>query len=150
MPYIEQKNWTHVRKIFGYLRYDTYEELATMNGLYHNELRLYKNFFQPVMKLASKERIGGKVKRKYDVPETPHQRLMESAQIPEEVKEELKGIYLSLNPAQLKRNIDAKLDRLHEAYGEKKRTLQVNPHKKLTPRRVTYYMIQQPAVGLPT
>jgi Integrase core domain. len=60
--YIEQKNWTHVRKIFGYLRYDTYEELAIMKDLYHNELRLYKNFFQPVMKLASKERIGGKVK----------------------------------------------------------------------------------------
>ena len=55
--YIEQKNWTHVRKVFGYLRYDTYEELAGMNDLYHNELRLYKNFFQPVMKLKSKERV---------------------------------------------------------------------------------------------
>lgn len=49
-----------------------------MNDLYRNELRLYKNFFQPVMKLQSKERIGGKVKRKYDVPLTPYQRLMES------------------------------------------------------------------------
>lgn len=39
--YIEQKNWTHVRKIFGYLRYDTYEELMIINNLYHNELRLY-------------------------------------------------------------------------------------------------------------
>ena len=47
-----------MRKIFGYLRYDSYEELATMNDLYRNELRLYKNFFQPVMKLQSKERIG--------------------------------------------------------------------------------------------
>jgi hypothetical protein len=110
-----------VRKIFGYLRYDTYEELAIMKGLYHNELRLYKNFFQPVMKLASKERIGGKVKRKYDVPETPYQRLMELGQIPEEVKEELKGIYLSLNPAQLKRNIDAKLAELYQTYGGEKR-----------------------------
>jgi hypothetical protein len=148
--YIEQKNWTHVRKIFGYLRYDTYEELAIMNDLYHNELRLYKNFFQPVMKLASKERIGGKVKRKYDVPETPYQRLMESGQIPEEVKEELKGIYLSLNPAQLKRNIDAKLAKLCKAYEEKRGTQQVNPYKKLVPRTVRYYMIQQPPVGLPT
>jgi len=147
--YIEQKNWTHVRKIFGYLRYDTYEELAIMNDLYHNELRLYKNFFQPVMKLASKERIGGKVKRKYDVPETPYQRLMESGQISEEVKEELKGIYLSLNPAQLKRNIDAKLDKLCKAYEEKRGTQQVNPHKKLVPRTVTFYMTQQPPVGLP-
>jgi hypothetical protein len=72
------------------------------------------------MKLVSKERIGGSIKRKYDVPETPYQRLMESGQIPEEVKEELKGIYLSLNPAQLKRNIDAKLAKLCKAYEEKK------------------------------
>jgi hypothetical protein len=103
--YIEEKNWTHVRKVFGYLRYDTYEELAIMNDLYHNELRLYKNFFQPVMKLQSKERIGGKVKRKYDTPETPYQRLMESGQITKEVKEQLQAIYLSLNPAELKREI---------------------------------------------
>ena len=69
--YIEQKNWTHVRKIFGYLRYDTYDELSIMNDLYHNELRLYKNCFQPVMKLKSKERVGGKVKRKYEASKTP-------------------------------------------------------------------------------
>jgi hypothetical protein len=148
--YIEQKNWTHVRKIFGYLRYDTYEELAIMNDLYHDELRLYKNFFQPVMKLISKKRIGGSVKRKYDVPETPYQRLMESSQIPEEVKEELKGLYLSLNPAQLKRNIDAKLAKLCKAYEEKSGTQQVNPYKKLVPHMVRNYMIQQSPVGLAT
>ncbi len=55
--YIEQKNWTHVRKVLGYFRYDTVEELGIINSLYRNELRLYKNFFQPVMKLISKERI---------------------------------------------------------------------------------------------
>ena len=145
--YIEQKNWTHVRKVFGYLRYDTYEEMAIMNDLYHNELRLYKNFFQPVMKLKSKERVGGKVKRKYEASKTPYQRLMESGQIRDEVKDELKGIYLSLNPAELKRNIDAKLAKLYKAYEGKKGTQQVNPYKKLSPRSVTFYMIQQPAVG---
>jgi len=144
--YIEQKNWTHVRKVFGYLRYDTPEELAIINDLYHNELRLYKNFFQPVMKLASKERVGGKIKRKYEASKTPYQRLMESDQIPDEVKEELKGIYFSLNPAQLKRSIDNKLARLYKAYEEKGRTQQVDPYKKLVPRTVSFYMIQQPAV----
>ena len=148
--YIEQKNWTHVRKVFGYLRYDTYEELMIMNDLYHNELRLYKNFFQPVMKLVSKERVGGKIKRKYEASKTPYRRLMESDQIPDEVKEELKGIYLGLNPAQLKRDIDAKLAGLYKAYEEKRGTQQVDPYKKLAPRTVTFYMIQQPAVGLPT
>ncbi|MCL0061108.1 transposase [Dehalococcoidia bacterium] len=62
--YIEQKNWTHVRKTFGYLRHDTVAEIMIMNDLYRGDLRLYKNFFQPVMKLVSKERIGGKLKKK--------------------------------------------------------------------------------------
>lgn len=148
--YIEEKNWTHVRKVFGYLRYDTYEELAIMNDLYRDELRLYKNFFQPVMKLQSKERIGGKVTRKYEAAKTPYQRLMESSQIPESVREELKGTYLSLNPAELKRNIDAKLAELYQAYEEKRRTQHVDPYKKLVPRMVGNYMIQQSPVGLGT
>jgi hypothetical protein len=148
--YIEEKNWTHVRKVFGYLRYDTYEELAIMNDLYRGELRLYKNFSQPVMKLQSKERIGGRVKRKYDVPKTPYQRLMESDEIPSEVKHELKEIYLSLNPAELKRNIDAKLAKLYKAYEEKRKTQQVDPYKKLVPHTVRSYMIQRSPVGLAT
>ena len=93
-----------------------------INNLYHNELRLYKNFFQPVMKLTEKVRIGGSVKRKYDIPKTPYQRLMESKQIPEEVKTQHEGVYLSLNPAQLKRSIDAKLAKLYKAYEEERRT----------------------------
>jgi len=148
--YIEQKNWTHVRKVLGYLRYDTPEELMIMNDLYHHELRLYKNFFQPVMKLVSKERIGGRIKRKYGVPHTPYQSLMESGQVSTEAREELKGIYLSLNPAELKRSIEAKLDKLYRVYEEKRRTQQVDPHRKLAPRTVTFFMMQQPKVGLPT
>lgn len=126
--YIEEKNWTHVRKIFGYLRYDTYQELAIMNDLYRNELRLYKNFFQPVMKLQRKERIGGRVKRKYEVAKTLYQRLTASNQIPEEVVEELRRTYLSLNPAELKRSIDAKLAELYQAYEEKKGARHIDPH----------------------
>ena len=144
------KNWTHVRKIFGYLRYDTYEELTIMNDLYRNELRLYKNFFQPVMKLQSKERIGGKVKRRYQQAKTPYHRILESNEIPQETQDELKGIYLNLNPAELKRNIDAKLAGLYRAYEEKRRTEHVDPHKKLIPRKVRYYMIQQCPIGLGT
>ena len=148
--YIEQKNWTHVRKLLGYLRYDTLGELMIINDLYRNELRLYKNFFQPVMKLVSKERIGGKIKRKYGVPKTPYQSLRESNQVSKEAKEELKGVYLGLNPAELKRGIEAKLDKLFKTYEEKRRTQQVNPHKRLVAHMVTSFMIQRPKVGLPT
>ena len=147
--YIEQKNWTHVRKVLGYLRYDSPKELMIINDLYQHELRLYKNFFQPVMKLASKERIGGRVKRKYDVPQSPYQRLAESGQLPEEAKRQLEAVYLSLNPAELKRSIDAKLDKLYQIYEEKRGSQQVNPMRKVVPHMVTFYMMQQPPVGLP-
>ncbi len=134
----------------GYLRYDTIGELVIINDLYRGELRLYKNFFQSVMKLVSKERIGGRVKRKYDMPQSPYQRLMESNQLPEESKRKLEAIYLSLNPAQLERSIDTKLDKLHQTYEQKGRAQQVDPRKRLVPRMVTSFMIQQPKVGLPT
>jgi hypothetical protein len=148
--YIEQKNWTHVRKILGYLRYDTLAELSIINDLYRGDLRLYKNFFQPVMKLVSKERIGGSVKRKYDTPKTPYQRLMDSGQISEQTRKQLEMVYLSLNPAQLKRSIDTKLDNLYQAYEKKGMSEQAEPMKKVVPRTVTSFMIKQDPVGLPT
>lgn len=148
--YVEQKNWTHVRKIFGYLRYDTEKELEIINDLYHNELRLYKNFFQPAMKLEEKIRIGSKIKRKYDTPKTPYQRLIESSQINKQVKQELTDLYYSLNPAELKRRIDIKLKRLQQIYQLKNQTQKVEPLKKLTPRSVTNYIIQPESIRLPT
>lgn len=146
--YIEQKNWTHVRKTVGYLRYDTDKELALVNSLYENELRLYKNFFSPVMKLIKKERIAGKLKRQYDIPKTPYQRLMGSGQISDEKKKELQIIYRSLNPAELKRGIEEKTHKLYQLYEEKNRTTEANPSKKQRPRSVTNYMIQQSQIGL--
>jgi len=131
---VEQKNWTHVKKFVGYVRYDTIEEQDILNDLYRNELRLFKNFFQPVIKLVSKERIGGKIRRKYDSPRTPYHRLMESEKITEQTKRQLKAIYESLNPAQLKRNIDQKLDLLFKAYQGKNKTLKVDMQKKISVR----------------
>ena len=147
--YIEQKNWTHVKKVFGYLRYDTQEELEIINDLYENDLRLFKNFFSPVMKLVKKERIGGKVKRKYDVPKTPCQRLLESDYLSKQAKKELENFYLSLNPARIRREIDKKTQKLFRVYQEKKSGQEAIPFKKQTSRTVTNYMIQQPLVGLP-
>ena len=86
-----------MRKILGYLRYDTFAELSIINDLYRGDLRLYKNFLQPMMKLVSKERIGGSVKRKYDTPKTPYQRLMDSGQVSEQTRKQLEMVYLSLS-----------------------------------------------------
>jgi IS30 family transposase len=76
--HIEQKNWTHVRRIFGWVRLDTPEQLQAMNALYKGELRLMMNLFQPCVKLISKERVGSKLRRKYDKPATPLKRLAAS------------------------------------------------------------------------
>ena len=146
--FVEQKNWTHVKKYVGYLRYDTKEELKILNDLYRNELRLYKNFFQPVIKLVLKERIGGKIHRKYDIPKTPYQRVMESKEVPKEKKEELKKIYKSLNPAELKKAIDRKLDFLYKAYQKKNKTSKVEFQKKLKQNSLTFIMTQPEPISL--
>jgi hypothetical protein len=136
--FVEQKNSTHVRKIIGYLRYDTKEEMEIINDLYHHELRLYKNFFQPVMKLKNKVRVKGKIHRQYDIPKTPYARMMESNQISEETKTKLKLIYDSLNPAELKRNIDRKLENLYKAYQKKSGIKVEQNRKKLTTTMVSF------------
>jgi hypothetical protein len=146
--FVEQKNSTHVRAVIGHLRYDTEKELKIINSLYRGELRLYKNFFQPTMKLKEKIRDKGKVHRKYDTPLTPYQRIMESEKIPEENKKELRKLYQRLNPAELKRKIDEKIHRLFEIYEEKQGGAKASPSKKQIPPRVRFYMTQQQPIGL--
>jgi len=120
--YVEQKNYTHVRKLLGYFRYDTPAELSVINDLYRNELRLYKNFFQPVMKLSKKVRLGSKKKRKYEPAKTPFRRLVASNQISQKIKDELRVQHQALNPAALKRTIDAKIYSLYKVYRAKRQT----------------------------
>lgn len=111
--YIEQKNYTHVRKLVGYHRYDTEEQIKLLNDLYRNEYRLFTNFFRPMMKIKSKEKINNSVcKKKYDDAKSPYQRLMACKQLSPEEKKKLKVLYLSLNPVQLKRAIDEKTAKL--------------------------------------
>jgi hypothetical protein len=108
--YVEQKNYTHIRKWLGYGRYNTKEQLDAINDLFRNELRLFNNFFRPVMKILAKEKINNSVCRKtYDTAQTPYQRLMDCEQISKEKKQELEKLYLSLNPVELKKTINRKL-----------------------------------------
>jgi hypothetical protein len=102
--FIEQKNYTIVRRYVGYARYDTDIAQKLMNELYVH-LRLYVNFFLPVMKLIQKTRIGSRVRKKYDKPQTPYQRVLASPFVLEINKEELRQQYSNLNPAMLRRQI---------------------------------------------
>jgi Skp family chaperone for outer membrane proteins len=102
---VEQKNYSVVRRAVGYQRFDTDEQLGLLNELYE-KLDLYNNFFQPSMKLQSKERHGARVQKKYDAARTPYQRLLDASFIAEEIKKQLRAEYRLLNPAQLKRQIE--------------------------------------------
>jgi len=130
--FIEQKNSTHVRKIFGHLRYDTEKEIEILNDLYRNELGLYKNFFQPVMFLIEKKRIKSKIIRKYDEPKTPFERVIKSESMPDSVKQKLSEVYQNLNPAELKRQIDKKIRLLFDVHQKKMKNL-ISPFKKQIP-----------------
>ena len=72
--HVEQKNWTHVRKLVGWDRYDTPVAQQALNALYA-DLRLFQNLFQPSMKLQRKERRGSRLLRRYDRPQTPFERV---------------------------------------------------------------------------
>jgi len=112
--YIEQKNWSVIRRTVGYGRYDTDKELRPLNKLY-GYLRLYVNFFQPIRKLVQKERIGSRIKKRYDVAQTPFRRVLASADISEEIKVKLERQYAMLNPVQLKREITRLQNQLYKS-----------------------------------
>jgi hypothetical protein len=109
--YIEQRNWTVVRQVVGYARYESPEALILLNIIYE-DLRLFVNFFQPVMKLESKTRTGSKVRKKYDKAQTPYQRIRASSDIDQAAKHQLQEVYLALNPAEQRRRIEANLTKL--------------------------------------
>lgn len=109
--YVEQKAWSVIRRLIGYDRYATkaaYEELFRLYAL----LPRYLNFFHPVAKLVAKARHGAKVTKRYDRAQTPYQRLRVSGVLDAQQRTALEGLYLSLNPIQLRGEIDASLQRL--------------------------------------
>lgn len=109
--YVEQKNFSVVRKYVGYFRYETPEQLRLLNALY-DVLRLYINFFQPVMKRKREEeqdlmdKKKGKHTKRYDTPQTPYQRVLASLRVPKPHKLKLKRVFRSLNPVTIKQEIE--------------------------------------------
>ncbi len=102
--FVEQKNYSIVRRAVGYSRYEGTKAVGSLNRLYAL-LRLRTNFFLPSMKLVEKQRIGSQVHKKYDNPKTPYQRVLESPEIAENVKNGLREQYRDLNLAELNRRI---------------------------------------------
>lgn len=109
--HVEQKNWSVVRRLIGYDRFESEAEYRLLQSIYA-DLRFYANFFQPVVKLVSKRRVDKKLIKSYDRAATPYQRVLAAKDIPLETKARLTNLYVQLNPVQLRTSIDAKVAQL--------------------------------------
>jgi transposase InsO family protein len=124
--HIEQKNWTHVRKLMGWERYDTAEAVEAMNDLYRHELRLWMNVFQPSVKLVHKVRVGARLRRVYDAARTPLERVQASGEGEAEALARLRAEQASRDPFELNRHIEEKLEAIYEL-----------AHRRLSPSRAS-------------
>lgn len=111
--HIEQKNWTHVRKLLGWDRYDTPQAVEALNDFYRKELRLWLNLFLPSVKLQRKVRVGSRLCRRYGPAQTPLDRVLTSPGVEPRQAAELQTLRQSLDPFELARTIDRKLQHIY-------------------------------------
>ena len=107
--YVEQKNLTHVRQFIGYDRIDSPMATKILDEIYRDLWCPFLNFFMPTFKLIRKERVGARIKKQYEKPKTPYQRVLESSEVSEEEKNVLRRRYENLDPFELKAAIEEKL-----------------------------------------
>jgi hypothetical protein len=107
--HVEQKNFTHVRNVFGYERIEDQNLIELMNKIYVEYLGPLKNFYTPCLKLKKKERVGAKIKKQYDKPKTPYQRVLESGALTIKQTEVLKDVKSRINPFKLQKELNQKL-----------------------------------------
>jgi hypothetical protein len=109
--FVEQKNGAIVRQFIGYERFEGLEPCRILTELYQ-QLRLYINFFQPSLKLIAKTRVGSRVIKKYDLAQTPYQRILAADTVSSEIKTKLKTQFASLDPLQVLTQIQTLQDEL--------------------------------------
>ncbi|MBI2518975.1 MAG: hypothetical protein HYV97_01100 [Bdellovibrio sp.] len=119
--YVEQKNWTHVRELFGYERITDKAVVSLMNEIYRTFWNPLQNYFIPCLKIKAKHRIGGKIKKNYVAAKTPYTRLLESKKLRFEQEEKLRREYDSLNPFKLRKIMDEKLGQFYRILDSSKK-----------------------------
>lgn len=112
--HIEQTNWTHVRKLLGWDRYDSPSALEALNDLYRNELHLMMNLYQPTVKLETKVRVGSRLRRRYSPAQTPLDRLLTHTEVDLQQAEQLRQLRETLDPFELSKAIERKLQRIYQ------------------------------------
>lgn len=114
----EQKNWTHVRQLFGHERFEHPQLVDLMNELYAQPWSAYQNHFRPTFKLLRRDKRGSKTVRIYHKePQTPYQRLLTSPEIPAATKQQLQVEHQRLDPFALKKNIESQLKNFFTVLG---------------------------------
>lgn len=115
--HIEQKNWHIIRRHFGYGRLDTDWQFQRANELYRGVFSDYINFFLPVRKVIAKVRVGAKILKQFDEPQTPYERVLADPTISEQTKRYLRKRFKKMNPFLLYKEI---LNRLSDIYSSLK------------------------------
>jgi hypothetical protein len=107
--HVEQKNYTHVRLLLGYGRYDDINLKEMVNDLYENAWLPLRNYFIPAMKLIEKTRVGSKVLKKYDTPKTPCDRILNCSKVKDSIKKQLRESRAKFDPLELAELLESKL-----------------------------------------
>ncbi|WP_199184369.1 DDE-type integrase/transposase/recombinase [Cryobacterium sp. Y62] len=149
--HVEQKNWTHVRELVGYLRYDTPSELAKLNEIWELD-RIFTNYLLPQQKLVFKQRHGAKVTKKYDTATTPHQRAIKDETVRKRPIIHMNAQFKQLKPAALSRKILALTGELETlSLGQEARAVQTGRQplvQSLSPRRFSFEAMKNLARGI--
>ena len=136
--HIEQKNWTHVRKLVGYGRYDTPAAVAALNDLYQHELRLLQNLFLPSVKLLRKERVGARLRRRYDAARTPLERVQACPEADAAAVASLLALRTRLDPFALAATVDHKIAHLLDLSTRPGRLQPAAPARRVARRDFTF------------
>ena len=111
--HVEQKNWSVVRKLIGYGRFESEAALAQLNAVY-DLLRRWTNWWQPSLKLVAKERddTTGKTRKKYDVAQTPYRRLLASGVLSDAQQQAVAETFAAVGPLALRRQVATAVEQL--------------------------------------
>lgn len=112
--HVEQKNWSKVRQLLAYARFDQEPLVALVHDLYRQEWRLLQNFFQPTLKLLRKERRGARVIKHYGPAQTPAQRLLDWTGLSKDKRAWINRLQRELNPITLRTAVDRRLQSIRK------------------------------------
>jgi hypothetical protein len=146
--HIEQKNWTHVRKVLGYVRYDSEPALAAINAVYA-DLRLLQNLFLPTVKLMTKERIGARVRRRYDDPQTPLERVRQSTGLHKGRLAALVAIQQTTDPFVLAQRIDHALTAIYGLANHRRASARMDAARPVDAKNAPTRSLENPRAGFP-